>query len=189
MARKRMLSPYRGKFKVSQIFKWWLHKGLDMVGLDDKNIYSTLSGYVEFVGWDAHYTGGLGLYVRIREPSAGWRYYFGHLSASYVVSGQKVGIGDLIGLEGNTGHSRGSHLHYEIRKTTDNTTFLNVSQISGIPNKLGVYEMKELTYQEALDILIDHKIIESPEYWRECGRTTFHVKELIISMANHLEGR
>ena len=41
--------------------------------------------------------------------------YFGHLSQINVATGQKLKPGDLIGVEGSTGHSTGSHLHWEIR--------------------------------------------------------------------------
>ena len=82
----------------------------------------------------------MGLYVRIKENGTGYRHYFAHLNRSYVKVGQSVKVGDVIGVEGSAGHSTGSHLHYEIRKLPDNKTFLDVSKISGIPNKLGICE-------------------------------------------------
>ena len=155
-----MVSPYKSKFKVSQIYKGANHKGLDLVGLDDKNIYSTVDGVVEVAGWDSHPTGGMGLYIRIRENGTARRFYFAHLSALSVKVGQMVKQGEKIGVEGSTGHSTGSHLHYEVRRLPDNTTYLDVSSISGIPNKLGAYEQeedieKELTATEAAAIVKD----------------------------------
>lgn len=137
----RLKSPYKGSFKVSQIFKGTAHKGLDLVGLDDKTIYSTVTGTVEAARHDTHPTGGMGLYIRIREDGTNRRFYFAHLSEALAKSGQRVSVGDRIGIEGSTGNSTGSHLHYEIRTEPDNMTFLDVSEISGIPNELGVYKV------------------------------------------------
>ena len=41
-----MRSPYKGRFKVTQQFKGNIHDGLDLVGLDGKEIYSTVNGRV-----------------------------------------------------------------------------------------------------------------------------------------------
>lgn len=151
-----MITPYKGKFKVSQIYKGATHKGMDLVGIDSKNIYSPVIGSVESVRVDTHYTGGMGLYIRIEEFTTGYKYYFAHLSDTNVKEGQVVGIGDKIGVEGSTGHSTGSHLHFEVRKSTNNTTFLDVSELSGIPNKLGTYEGGEdLTEAETRKIVAE----------------------------------
>lgn len=139
-----MKSPYKGRFKVTQIYKGAKHKGLDLVGLDDKTIYSTVTGTVEAARHDTHPTGGMGLYIRIKQDGTCYRFYFAHLSKVYVKQGQRVKVGEKIGVEGSTGHSTGSHLHYEVRRGPNNATFLDVSAISGIPNKLGVYKMPDI---------------------------------------------
>lgn len=174
-----MISPYKGRFKVSQIYKGNNHKGLDLVGLDDKNIYSTVNGTVEAAWWDSHPTGGMGQYIRIKSSDDYYCYYFAHLSKSFVKSGQTVSKGDLIGVEGSTGHSTGSHLHYEVRSEPDNTKYLDVSKISGIPNRLGVVEM---TVDEAKKIVkekagLDDKTIDYLANDYKYG------KELIIKLA------
>lgn len=140
-----MIAPYKGKFKVSQCYKSQIHKGLDLVGLDSKIIHSTISGIVEAAHWDHAYDHkyGMGQYVRIRDDVTGYRFYFAHLSQISVKAGQRVARGQIIGVEGSTGHSTGSHLHYEVRRVPDNQTFLNVSEISGIPNKLGICTIEE----------------------------------------------
>ncbi len=46
--------------------------------------------------------------------------WYGHLSTRTVKVGDGITTGQLIGASGNTGHSDGPHLHYEIR--TDGTT-------------------------------------------------------------------
>lgn len=137
-----MKSPYRGKFIVTQQFKGSAHDGLDLVGVDSKNIYTTVEGKVEYAGWESvlNHKKGFGKYVRIKENGSTDRYYFGHLSTIKVVKGQTVKAGTLIGTEGNTGYSFGSHCHYCIRKDASKAKIKDVSQISGIPNKIGTYK-------------------------------------------------
>lgn len=145
-----MNSPLYGKFRVSQRYKGADHKGIDLVGVDSKEIHSTVDGIVEAARWDIRQgasgidTGyGMGQYVRIRADNTNYRYYFAHMSQILVTSGQRVKKGDVIGIEGGTGNASGSHVHYEIRVTTSNATFLNVSELSGIPNQLGTYEQEK----------------------------------------------
>ena len=136
MTPKTIISPYKGKFKVSQEFKNATHQGLDLVGIDSKNLYSTVNGVVEIAS-NLDPT-GFGTYVRILANN-GYRYYYGHMSSVNVKVGDKVEIGDLIGVEGSTGHSTGSHCHYEVRKTLSKSSFADINEISGIPNTLGIY--------------------------------------------------
>ncbi len=41
-----MNSPYMGKFKVSQTYKPGQHDGLDLVGIDSKEVHATVAGTV-----------------------------------------------------------------------------------------------------------------------------------------------
>lgn len=137
-----MNSPYMGKFQVTQEFKGADHDGLDLVGLHDKEVHSTVNGTVRYAGWENsnNHSQGFGQYVCVKSDADGYFYYFGHLSEIKVKTGDKVKITDVIGIEGNTGYSFGSHCHYCIRKKYAKGNFLNVSEISGIPNKLGTYD-------------------------------------------------
>lgn len=138
-----MNSPYMGKFRVSQQYKS-SHTGLDLVGIDSKEIHSTVNGIVDYADWENvnNKKQGFGLYVRIKDNKTGYEYYFGHLSEIKVKVGQAVKITDVIGMEGSTGYSTGSHCHYEIRKKPGVAYrgTVNVSSVSGIPNKLGTYD-------------------------------------------------
>lgn len=60
-----------------------------------------------------------------------------NLSKINVAVGQKLKPGDLIGVEGSTGHSTGSHLHWEIRINDISTGYVSVHQYAGIPNVAG----------------------------------------------------
>ena len=53
--------------------------------------------------------------VIVIRHSNGLETYYAHLSKINVEVGQEVFAGQIIGLGGNTGHSHGSHLHFEIR--------------------------------------------------------------------------
>ena len=129
-----------GKFQVTQEYKGEVHGGLDLVGLELKEIHSTVDGCVVFAGWENpdDVKQGFGQYVVIRAAD-GLLYHYGHLSVIKVKQGDNVKCTDVIGIEGTTGYSTGSHCHYEIRKTMSRGSDVNVSEISGIPNKLGIY--------------------------------------------------
>lgn len=137
-----MNSPYNGKFKVSQIFKGSAHDGLDLVGVDSKEIHSTVNGVVERAGWEnpLNHKQGFGKYVRIKKDGTNDRYYFGHLSEIKVKVGDRVKITDVIGIEGSTGYSTGSHCHYCIRGNASKKEIKDVCVISGIPNAIGTYD-------------------------------------------------
>lgn len=137
-----MNSPYNGKFKVSQLFKGAEHDGLDLVGLDSKEVRSTVNGTVEKADWEnpLNLKQGFGLYVRIKQDNSVDKYYYGHLSKVNVSAGQRVKIGDIIGIEGSTGYSTGSHCHYCVRGNGLKSQIKDVSKISGIPNALGIYD-------------------------------------------------
>lgn len=132
-----MNSPYCGKFKITQGFKGAQHDGLDLVGLDSKEIHATATGKIVFAGWEnpSNQKQGFGQYVVILAD--GKYYHFGHLSEIKVSYGQQVKITDVIGIEGSTGYSTGSHCHYCIRTSMSPGTFLDVCALSGIPNNEG----------------------------------------------------
>lgn len=139
-----MNSPYMGKFEVTQEYKGDAHDGLDLKGIDSKEIHATTSGIVQYAGWEnsKDKSQGFGQYVCIQAPDGDY-YYFGHLSEIRVHTGQSVCITDTIGIEGSTGKSTGSHCHYCIRPRFVGGVpgnHRNVSLISGIPNKLGIYD-------------------------------------------------
>ena len=137
-----MNSPYYMKFRVTQTYQKGIHDGLDLVGIDSKEIHSTIKGTVIFTGWENinNKKQGFGKFIKIKKDNSDDVYYFGHLSEIYVKTGDRVYITQVIGKEGSTGNSTGSHCHYCIRKDGIRGNDLNVSAISGIPNRLGVYD-------------------------------------------------
>lgn len=130
-----------GKFQISQAYKGAAHDGLDLVGIDSKEIHATATGEVVFAGWEnpSNHSQGFGQYVVILAD--GLYYHYGHLSEIRVSVGQQVHCTDVIGIEGSTGCSTGSHCHYCVRTSMSPGTALDVCAISGIPNdEWGIYD-------------------------------------------------
>lgn len=103
--------PFKGN--LTSLFGWRRyrpHYGTDIDLETGDTIVASFDGMVRV----AKYYHGYGNCVIIRHKN-GLETVYGHMSKILVESGQKVSSGELIGLGGNTGHSSGSHLHYEIR--------------------------------------------------------------------------
>lgn len=73
-------------------------------------IKAPLSGVVI----DRRYSDSYGLIVEIMDENYN-RHFFAHLSSANVTIGQWVPQGTEFAMMGNTGHSEGVHLHYELR--------------------------------------------------------------------------
>jgi len=85
------------------------HSGIDYRARTGTPVMSTADGVVSF----ARSNGGFGLMIEVNHEN-GFSTRYAHLSKLLVTRGQKVKRGEIIGLVGNTGHSTGSHLHYEV---------------------------------------------------------------------------
>lgn len=135
-----MNCPYKGKFRVSQEYKGTAHKGIDLVAIDDNKVYCTVDGKIIRAGWENpnNRKQGWGLRVVVKENGTNRYFYFGHLSKICEYAGD-VKKGDIIGVQGNTGHSTGDHLHYECRENDNKANYLNICDISEIPNFRGTY--------------------------------------------------
>ena len=88
-----------------------MHKGIDVKVYIGDTIRAAFSGKVRIVDYEAR---GYGKYVVIRHPN-GLETIYGHMSKHLVAENEVVKAGDPVGLGGNTGHSTGSHLHFETR--------------------------------------------------------------------------
>lgn len=87
------------------------HNGLDFGIVVGTPVKSTMDGKVVSAGWNDQGYGNL-----VIVENGDYRTYYAHLSSIPVTVGDTVTAGSTIGLSGNTGHSTGPHLHYEIRK-------------------------------------------------------------------------
>ncbi|HEY2345269.1 MAG TPA: M23 family metallopeptidase [Xanthomonadaceae bacterium] len=86
------------------------HKGLDLDGQTGDPIHAAADGIVVRSDFDA---GGYGNVVDI-DHGNGYATRYGHCSKLLVKVGDLVHAGDVIAKVGSTGHSTGSHLHFEV---------------------------------------------------------------------------
>jgi murein DD-endopeptidase MepM/ murein hydrolase activator NlpD len=85
------------------------HTGLDIVAPKGTRVLAPADGVVLRAGREAGY--GNVIYL---SHGNGLTTRYGHLDGFAVRAGQEISRGDLIGYIGNTGHSLGAHLHYEV---------------------------------------------------------------------------
>jgi LysM repeat protein len=87
------------------------HNGVDLNLNTGDTVLAAWSGKVRYAKFNE---GGFGNLVIIRHHN-GLETYYAHLSKLIVQPNDEVKAGDVIGLGGNTGHSFGPHLHFEVR--------------------------------------------------------------------------
>ena len=104
--------PFDGYMTSRYGIRWnAMHAGVDIALRTGDTVRSAWDGVVRYAMMNR---GGYGNLIIVRHRN-GLETYYAHLSRVKVVSGQVVKAGDPIGLGGNTGHSFGAHLHFEIR--------------------------------------------------------------------------
>lgn len=148
--------PYKGTVRVSSPFGWRTlggvreyHKGIDLVGTD-KTVRAVVGGVVGqsiIITDPTNRTSEWGNYVRI-DGEDGRLYYYCHLSQRLVSRGDKVSAGDALGIEGSTGKSTGSHLHFEVRengKSIDPTPIIGIKNIVGAVREAKTQERTNYT--------------------------------------------
>lgn len=87
------------------------HFGVDIRLRVGDTVRCAKDGIVRVIENDRY---GYGKVVVVRHRD-GLETLYGHLSRALVEGNQEIKSGDPIGLGGNTGHSTGSHLHFEMR--------------------------------------------------------------------------
>jgi murein DD-endopeptidase MepM/ murein hydrolase activator NlpD len=107
----RFVYPMNGTFTSPFGMRWGrLHAGIDIAGPIGTPIRAADGGRVAIAG----VVSGYGNYTCIQHGN-GLSTCYGHQSSIGVSVGQTVKKGQVIGLCGNTGHSTGPHLHFEVR--------------------------------------------------------------------------
>jgi len=158
------------------------HPGIDW-SMGNSQIFAAASGIVSERTTSAS---GYGNSI-VLEHADGMHTLYAHLQAIYVVEGQYVTAGDLIGLSGSTGNSTGPHLHFGVYKgefTRQNGDESNATDPFGwlgdYPDPLLQYEQGHMAsclwriandFVSCFDTTIEDKgenfFIWNEQYWME----------------------
>jgi murein DD-endopeptidase MepM/ murein hydrolase activator NlpD len=76
-------------------------------------IYAAAAGTVQRAVFNGSWNFGMGNYITILHTD-GISSYYGHLMSLFVKPGDKVNVGDRIGLMGKTGDATGCHVHFQV---------------------------------------------------------------------------
>ncbi|MCB0859287.1 MAG: peptidoglycan DD-metalloendopeptidase family protein [Solirubrobacterales bacterium] len=106
--------PVDGTFTSPFGSRWGsMHEGIDIAAPEGTPIRAAASGTVILMQSEAE-SGGYGNYTCV-DHGGGLSTCYAHQSGFATSSGASVRQGDVIGYVGNTGHSFGAHLHFEVR--------------------------------------------------------------------------
>ncbi|HEY0443389.1 MAG TPA: peptidoglycan DD-metalloendopeptidase family protein [Candidatus Limnocylindrales bacterium] len=91
------------------------HQGIDIVAGYGAAVHASGQGRVAYVGWNWA-DGSDPAWIVIIAHAGNLQTWYAHMQPRYPVrTGQWVYQGQVIGFEGNTGHSTGAHLHWAVR--------------------------------------------------------------------------
>ena len=106
--------PLEGTLTSGFGYRWGrMHEGIDISVPEGTPIRAAASGTVILMQSE-YESGGYGNYTCI-DHGGGLSTCYAHQSSFSTSVGAQVSQGDVIGLSGNTGHSTGPHLHFEVR--------------------------------------------------------------------------
>jgi peptidoglycan LD-endopeptidase LytH len=99
---------FRDSWLEPRSYRGGKHHGTDLIAAAGTPLVAVENGYIYSMGW--HWAGGNGLYIR---GNSGDLYYYAHMQgyAPGIGTGDRVGVGQLVGYVGSTGVSSINHLH------------------------------------------------------------------------------
>ncbi|MBU8715377.1 M23 family metallopeptidase [Brevibacillus parabrevis] len=113
----RVTSPYGPRKDPITGASETFHTGVDLVKAHRAPIRAFVDGTITHakIGVSGTGYGGFGIVVAVRDKN-GYTHMYAHLDDVSVHVGDMVQRGDVVGHQGSTGRSTGSHLHYEVRR-------------------------------------------------------------------------
>ena len=188
-----MSNLYEGEYKITSPFgprnldgDKRPHKGIDCVGIGNKNIVSICDGTVmssQIVTNKSNITWEWGNYIKVND-GFGYFLHYCHLDKRLATKGIKILKGQKIGIEGQTGYSFGSHLHFEVRDSKgvsiDPQIYFKILEER---NK----KMEVKTVEQALQVLKNKGIINTVDYWKNASLVVKFLDTLLINVANAIK--
>lgn len=167
----RITSPYGYRIHPIHGDQRW-HAGIDLVKEHRHPIPAWVGGKVRHAGW-GHVGTGLGGYgyVVAIEDRQGHLHLYCHLDSVDVLQEGEVDAGQIIGRQGSTGISTGSHLHYEVRSETSPSLGWETDTDPGEYLEWVLMEAEEEPdppkwKTDPVDYLAEKGLLTDPEGWR-----------------------
>lgn len=163
----RVASPYGYRTDPITGESGVMHGGVDLVSDGSKIVCAVAGGEVlrsRMVTDMSNRTWEWGNYVSVLGED-GFTYYYCHLASRMVTAGERVEVGQSLGIEGSTGRSTGSHLHFEVRNASGSA--IDPTEILGILNAVGaVRSADDIEEQEENTMEDEKKATDSvPNEW------------------------
>jgi murein DD-endopeptidase MepM/ murein hydrolase activator NlpD len=128
------------------------HNGIDFACFENTPVKATAGGRVVESRYDPTFGNFIKIQHNFKHQSHDVTVFtiYAHLNEFFVLKGQDVVKNQQIGLSGNTGRSKGPHLHYELRNDTGNAIWNGTYQrFEGLESgKLAPANQQEIKYLE-----------------------------------------
>ncbi|WP_019242072.1 MULTISPECIES: peptidoglycan DD-metalloendopeptidase family protein [Bacillus] len=127
------------------------HKGTDIANALHTNIMAVSDGVVS----KSYLSSSYGNVIFIDHGPEGYETVYAHLNSRLVNEGEHVRKGQVIGKMGNTGNSRGVHLHFEVHKN-----HWTVNKENAINPLIVLGEQRSVEVSENKNNRVDQKVVE-----------------------------
>lgn len=126
------------------------HKGMDFKSPIGTDVVAPRAGKVVRTNWN-HAANGNCIEVQFSD---GVLAKFLHLNENAVKDGQSVTAGTVLGKSGNTGHSTGPHLHYQLERgssVVDPISYHGTLRRQLQPDAMAAFELSKVELEKQLD--------------------------------------